>query len=110
MNVTQYFLLFWILTKCSSDQTFVNFPWRNTFLQGQEKSWFAYPLEIVKHLMGKVALDFRKELKYAKQYVYHFLKSVKNVLENTCESNIFQHMNTGNHKNMTVRPLFQTQD
>ena len=81
---------------------FVNFPWRNTFLQGQEKSWFAYPLEIVKHLMGKVALDFRKELKYAKQYVYHFLKSVKNVLENTCESNIFQHMNTGNHKNMTV--------
>ena len=104
MNMTHYFLLFWILTKCRSDQMFVNFPWRKNFLKEHEKSWFGYPLEIVKHLMGKVALDFRKELKYAKQYVYHFLKSVKNVLENTCERNIFQHMNTRNHKNMMVRP------
>ena len=54
MNITHYFLLFWILTKCRSDQMFVNFPWRNNFLEGEEKSWFGYPMGIITHLMGKL--------------------------------------------------------
>ena len=104
MNIAHYFLLSWISTKCSSDQMFVNFPWRNHFLQLQGKSWFAYPLEILGHLVGNVALDLRKELKYVQQYVYHFLKSATKILESKCESNTFKLITTGNHPNMIVRP------
>ena len=68
---------------------FANFPWRNHFLQLQEKSWFAYPLEILFHLLDNVALDFRKELKHAKQYIYHFLKSAKQLLKSKCERSSF---------------------
>ena len=71
----------------SADQMFVNFPWRNYFLQSQEKSWFAYALEKFGHSFADtVALDYRYQVICAKKYMYQFLQSSKIVLKSTCAS------------------------
>ena len=110
MNISKYFLLLLISIEGSADQLFVNFLWSNYFLQFQEKSWFAYAVEILRHSFSHTfALDYRNHIMFTKIYVYQFLNSSKNMIRSTCESNsnAFKQINTDiprSRGQMSVRP------
>ena len=110
MDISKYFLLLVISRKGIADQTFANFPWRNHLLQFQEKSWFAYALEIFTHSFTyNIAPDYTKQIMYVEISVYQFVKSSKTIQKSRCEShNMFKRMDRDRfrieRRHMIVRP------
>ena len=110
MDISKYFLLLVISRKGIADQTFANFPWRNHLLQFQEKSWFAYALEIFTHSFTyNIAPVYTKQIMYVRISVYQFLKSSQTTLKSRCEfNNLFKQMDRDRfrieRRHMIVRP------